>query len=46
MNHFEFCISTKAIFGKGQIEKLQEVVEAYGKNCFLLMVEECNIKQW
>ncbi len=37
MNNFEFCISTKAIFGKGQIERLLEVVEAYGKKYFLLM---------
>lgn len=35
MNNFEFCISTKAIFGKGQIEKLPEVVEAYGKKVLL-----------
>lgn len=35
MNNFEFCISRKAIFGKGQIEKLPEVVEAYGKKVLL-----------
>lgn len=32
MENFQFCIPTKVMFGKGQIENLPEVMNDYGRN--------------
>lgn len=36
MENFEFCVSTKAVFGKDQIQKLPEIVQKFGKNILLV----------
>ncbi len=36
MENFTYCIPTKIYFGKGQIEKLRDIVNAYGKKVLLV----------
>ena len=36
MNNFEFCVPTKIYFGVGQVEKLPQALEPYGKNILLV----------
>ena len=35
MENFKFNAYTEMLFGKGQIEKLQEVINRFGKNVLL-----------
>ncbi|MDO4165303.1 MAG: iron-containing alcohol dehydrogenase [Bacteroides sp.] len=36
MENFQFCISTKVLFGKGQIENLPQVASEYGQSVLLV----------
>ena len=36
MENFTYCIPTKIYFGKGQIEKLRDIVSEYGKKVLLV----------
>lgn len=36
MENFEFCVPTNILFGKGQIEKLPDVVSGFGKKVLLV----------
>lgn len=35
MENFEFCIGTRMIFGKGQLEKLKSAISVYGNRVLL-----------
>ena len=35
MDNFRFCVGTEILFGRGQEEKLPEVLRAYGKNILI-----------